>query len=292
MKTIPIKWFYLIALAIVWGSTFILIKKALIGIGPYQLGALRIVITTLFLLIFSSKTFKHIAKKQWKWILVSGLIGSFFPSFFLALAETQIDSSVVSIMNSLVPLNTVLLGFAVFGIASTKRQVIGVIIGFIGTSLLILKGAQFHPNQNYLYILFVILSTIMYAANVNLIKRYLQDIKPLYIVAGNYMCIFFPALIALYWSDFFTESTYQHPDFNTAILYVIVLSLFGTALLKVLYYKLIQLSTPAFSSSVTYLIPLVAIAWGTLDGEGFNVMQGVAAVIILIGVFLAHKRGA
>ncbi|MEO8773164.1 MAG: DMT family transporter [Gelidibacter sp.] len=292
MKQIPIKWFYLIALAIVWGSTFILMKKALIGIGPYHLGALRIVFTTIFLLCFGYKAMQHIYKTHWKWLLISGFIGSFFPAFFLAIAQTQIDSSVVSILNALVPLNTVLLGLAVFGITSTKRQVAGVIVGFIGTSLLILKGAELNPTQNYLYILFVILSTVMYAVNVNIIKRYLQNVKPLYIVVGNYVSIFIPALLVLYWSEFFTETTYAHPHFKIAIVYVVILALFGTALLKVLYYKLIQISTIAFSSSVTYLIPLVALIWGLLDGEGFNVMQGFATLIILIGVFLSHKRQA
>ncbi|MGC1632713.1 MAG: DMT family transporter [Gelidibacter sp.] len=292
MKGIPVKWFYLIALAFVWGSTFILMKKGLMGMGPYQLGALRIVLTTLFLFVFGYKAIVHIKKAQWKWLLVSGFMGSFFPAFLLALAETQIDSSVVSIINSLMPLNTVLLGFAVFGIASTKRQVAGVIVGFIGTTILIFKGAELHPSQNYVYILFVILSTVMYAANVNIIKRYLQDVKPVYIVVGNYMTIFIPALLVLYWSDFFTATTYSHPDFKMAIFYVAILAVFGTALLKVLYYKLIQLSTPAFSSSVTYLIPLVAIVWGLLDGERFNAMQGFAAVIILVGVFLSHKSEA
>ena len=290
MKEIPVKWFYLIALAMVWGSTFILMKKALIGIGPYQLGALRIVFTTLFLFGFGYKALRYINKAQWKWLLVSGFIGSFFPAFFLAIAQTEIDSSVVSIINSLVPLNTILLGFAVFGIASTKRQVAGVIVGFIGTSLLILKGAALNPSQNYIYILFVILSTVMYAANVNIIKRYLQDVKPLYIVVGNYTGIFIPALFVLYWSDFFSETTYAHPEFKMAIVYVAILALFCTALLKVLYYKLIQISTPAFSSSVTYLIPLIAIMWGLLDGEDFNRMQGLAALIILIGVYLSHKN--
>ena len=292
MIAIPNKWFYLAALAIVWGSTFILIKKGLLGLNAYQVGALRIVFTALFLFIFGYQTVKHIKKTQWKWILLSGLIGSFFPSFFLALAETQIDSSVVSMLNSLVPLNTVLLGFAVFRITSTKRQVAGVIVGFIGTSLLIVKGAALQTNQNYLYILFVILSTVMYAANVNIIKRYLQNVKPLYIVTGNYMAIFFPAVLVLYWSEFFTQKTYAHPNFEMAVLYIVILALFGTALLKVLYYKLIQISTPAFSSSVTYLIPLVAILWGILDGEAFNWMQGFAAFIILVGVYLSHQPKA
>lgn len=132
----------------------------------------------------------------------------------------------------------------------------------------------------------------MYAANVNIIKRYLQNLKPLYIVVGSYMGIFIPALAVLYWSEFFTKATYQHPDFEMAIVYISILALFGTALLKVLFYKLIQISTTAFSSSVTYLIPLVAIIWGVLDGEAFNEMQGLAALIILVGVFLAHKRQA
>ncbi len=292
MKGIPAKWFYLIAVAIVWGSTFILIKKALIGIGPYQLASLRIVLTAMFLFVFANKAIRSIKKQQWQWLLVSGFIGSFFPAFFLALAQTQIDSSVVSVLNALVPLNTVLLGFAVFGIGSTKRQIIGVIVGFIGASLLILNGTELDTNQNYLYMSFVILSTVMYAANVNIIKRYLQNIKPLYIVVGNYMSIFLPALVVLYWSEFFTQTTFQQPHFKMAIVYVGILALFGTALLKLLFYKLIQISTPAFSSSVNYLIPLVAILWGVMDGELFYPMQGFAALIILVGVFLSHKRQA
>lgn len=292
MKGIPVKWFYLIVLAIVWGSTFILMKKALIGIGPYHLGALRIVFTSFFLFSFGYKATRHIDRKQWKWLFVSGFIGSFFPAFFLAIAETQIDSSVVSIINSLVPLNTILMGFAVFKIASTKRQIVGVIVGFIGTSVLILKGAALNLSQNYLYILFVVLSTVMYAANVNIIKRYLQDVKPIAIVVGNYVSIFIPALLVLFWSDFFTETTFAHPDFKMSIIYVGILAVFGTALLKVLYYKLIQISTLAFSSSVNYLIPLVAIIWGILDGEVFTAMQGFAALIILLGVFLAQKSKA
>ena len=111
--------------------------------------------------------------------MISGFLGTFFPAFLFAIAETEIDSAVASILNSLVPLNTILLGFAVFKIASTKRQILGVIIGFIGTALLIIKGAELNPDQNYLYAGFVVLSTVMYAANVNIIKKHLQDVKAL-----------------------------------------------------------------------------------------------------------------
>ena len=223
-------------------------------------------------------------------MIISGLCGSFFPAFFFAIAETEIDSSVASILNSLVPLNTILLGFAVFKIASTKRQILGVIIGFIGTSLLILKGAELNPHQNYLYAGFVIASTIMYAANVNIIKRYLQEMKPLTIAVGNFVPIMIPSIIILIYSDFFTEATYSNPNFKLAIFYIILLSLFGTALAKVLFNKLVQISTPVFASSVTYLMPIVALFWGVIDGEGFSLLQSFATIVILIGVYLSHKR--
>lgn len=290
MKGNNIKWAYLVALSLIWGTSFILIKKSLLGLTAFQLGALRTIFTGVFLLLAGYRSLKTINKSQWKWIALSGFLGSFFPSFFFAIAETEIDSAVASILNSLVPLNTILLGFAVFKIASTKRQVLGVIIGFIGTAILILKGAELNPDQNYLFAGYVIASTIMYAANVNIIKRYLQEVKPLAIAAGNYAIIIIPAFLVLLFSNFFKAETVENPNFTSSIFYVVILSFFGTALAKVLFNKLVQISTPVFASSVTYLMPIVALIWGVLDGEGFSILQGLATVIILIGVFLSHKR--
>ncbi|EGV42263.1 DMT family transporter [Bizionia argentinensis JUB59] len=290
MKEINSKWLYLVVLSMIWGTSFILIKKSLLGLTPYQLGALRTIITGFFLLAVGFNKLKTIDKRQWKWIGLSGLLGSFFPAFLFAIAETEIDSAVASILNSLVPLNTILLGFAVFRIASTKRQVLGVIVGFVGTAILILKGAELNPEQNYLYAGFIIISTVMYAANVNIIKRYLQDVKPLAIAAGNYAVISIPALIVLFFSDFFTSETFENPNLKMAMVYVTILAFFGTALAKVLFAKLVQMSTPVFASSVTFLMPVIALFWGVLDGEGFSLLQGFGSFIILIGVYLSHKR--
>lgn len=292
MKNLNIKWIYLLILSIIWGSSFILIKKSLLGLTPYQLGALRTIITGVILLAFGFNKLKKVSKSKWKWLILSGLLGSFIPAFFFAIAETEIDSAVVSILNSLVPLNTILLGFAVFKIASTKRQVLGVIVGFVGTAILILKGSELNPNQNYLYAGFVIASTVMYAANVNIIKRYLQDIKPLAIAAGNYVFIVIPAIIILIFSDFFTVKTFDNPALPKALLCVTILSVFGTAIAKIVFYKLVQLSTPVFASSVTYIMPIVALGWGILDGESFSFIQGLASLLILVGVYLSHQRKA
>ncbi|WP_456438816.1 DMT family transporter [Psychroserpens sp.] len=290
MKNANNKWLYLIVLALIWGSSFILIKKALLGLSPYQLGALRTIITGIFLFAVGFNSIKSIKKYEWKWVILTGFLGSFIPAFLFAIAETEIDSAVTSILNSLVPLNTVLFGFTIFKIASTKRQVIGVIIGFIGTSILILKGAELNPNQNYLFAGYIIIATCMYALNVNIIKKHLQHTKPLSIATGNYVAIIIPAIVILCFTDFFNENTYSHPDFKMSMVYIVILSLFGTALAKVMFNTLVQISTPVFASSVTYLMPLVALVWGLLDDEGFSLTQAFGSLIILVGVYLSHKR--
>lgn len=289
MRETTKKWVFLFVLALIWGSSFILIKKSLLGLTPYQLGALRTIISGLFLFSVGLKSLKVIKKNEWKWVVISGFIGSFIPAFLFAIAETEIDSAITSILNSLVPLNAILLGFTIFKIGFSRRQLFGVIIGFIGTSILIFQGADLNPDQNYLYAGFVIISTVMYALNVNIIKKYLQNVKPLSIATGNYVAIMIPAIIVLLFTDFFSESTFTHKDFQMSMVYVIVLSLFGTALAKVLFNTLVQISTPVFASSVTYLMPVVALAWGLLDGETFGPLQIVASVIILLGVYLANK---
>ncbi|RSK41795.1 DMT family transporter [Mangrovimonas spongiae] len=290
MKNIHPKWLFLMSLSLIWGSSFILIKKALLGFTPFQLGALRSVLTGLILLVFGVKYLKYIPKEKWKWIALSGFLGSFFPAFLFAFAQTEIDSSIASILNSLVPLNTTLIGLTIFKIISTKRQILGVMIGFVGTAILIFEGADVNPDQNYFYALFVITATVMYAFNVNIIKRYLQDVKPLAIATGNYLVIFLPALLVLIFSGFFTSKTIHGVMFMEALGFVAILALFGTAMAKVIFNRLVQISTPVFASSATYLMPVIALLWGVLDGEGFSVLQALATFIILLGVYLSHKR--
>ncbi|MDO1501996.1 EamA family transporter [Winogradskyella maritima] len=288
MKNLNPKLIYLILLSLVWGSSFILIKKSLLGLTAFQLGALRTVFAGIVLLFFGFTKLKGLSRKHWTWIFVSSLVGSFFPAFLFAIAQTEIDSAVTSILNSLVPLNTVLLGITFFKIGSSKRQILGVALGFIGCAILILKGAVINPNQNYLFAGFVIIATMMYATNANIIKRYLDDVKPLAIAAGHYAFITIPAIIILIFTDFFKSETMANPEFNWAVIYTLILAVFGTAMAKVFYNKLIQISNPVFASSVTYMMPVVALIWGLIDGENFTWLQGLGALIILSGVYLSN----
>ena len=284
------KWVYLVILAFVWGSSFILIKKGLIGLSPLQLGSLRTVISSLFIFIIGYKSLKTILNYQWKWVVLSGFIGTFLPAFLFAFAETEVDSGVVSILNALVPLNATLIGLAVFKIASTKIQIIGVILGFIGASMLIFNSMELNPDQNYLYAGFVVLATLMYGFNVNIIKHYLQDVKPIAIATGNFVAIIIPALTVLIFSGFFKTETFEHESIYSSIGFVTILSVFGTVMAKIIFNNLIQLSSPVFASSVTYLMPLVALLWGVVDGEIFGLDQGLASLLILCGIYLANKK--
>lgn len=284
------KWIFLLLLALIWGSSFILIKKGLVGFTPLQLGSLRIIITALILFFAGFKSLKALPKNTLKWIAISGLLGTFFPAFLFAFAETEIDSAIASILNSIVPINTIVFGFLAFKIYSSKRQVFGVIIGFLGTLLLITNGASINPDQNYWYALLVIIATIMYAFNINIIKRHLQNVPPIAIAVGNFAVIIIPAFIVLLFSGFFTSQVIQGPDFSISLFYIFLLSLFGTAIAKVLFNNLVQISTPVFASSVTYIMPIVAVTWGLLDNEVFSLWQGIATIIILLGVYMANSK--
>ena len=283
------KWFYLIALSLIWGSSFILIKKALVGLEASQLGSLRIIFSSIFIFLIAWKNIFSIKKTEWKWITISAFLGSFFPAFLFAFAEKEIDSSVASIINSIVPLNTLILGMIIFKIESTKRQIIGVLIGFFGTYLLISSGLKLNPDQNYNYAGLVILCSFLYALNVNIIKKYLQHLSALTITVGHFTAIILPAVLVFLFSDF-EFSSLEKDEVKTSIFYVFILALFGTALAKIIFNKLIKISSPVFASSVTYSMLIVSIFWGIVDGEKFSIYQLIATLIIVFGVILTNKK--
>lgn len=283
------KWFYLAALSFIWGSSFILIKKGLVGLTAIELGSIRIIISALVLIPFTFNRLKEISFKQWKWIIISAFVGSFFPAFLFAFAEQEIDSSVASILNSIVPLNTIIIGLVLFGIKSTKRQIIGVLLGFFGAYQLILSGINLNPDQNYFYSGLVIICSFLYAFNVNIIKKYLQDLSAVAIATGHFTVILIPSIIVLLISDFNFERL-QSPQTQISLFYVTLLAIFGTTLAKILFNKLINMSSAVFASSVTYSMLIVSIFWGVLDGENFSFYQLFATVIIILGIMLTNKK--
>ena len=284
------KWFYLILLSFIWGSSYILIKKTLIGLTPLQLGSLRVIFTTLVLLIIGFSSLKRIPKDKWKWIFATGYIGSFFPSFLFAFAQTEIDSGVAAILNSLTPLATLIIGVVFYKFIIDSRQIIGVVIGLIGSFILIYEGSTINPDQNFLFVGFIIVASICYATSVNMLKVHLQDVPATSIALGNFICILPPAIIILFYSGFMNIDIAKSPEVQKSLFYIIILSIFGSAFAKILFNKFIQIASPVFASSVTYTLPIVAIMWGILDGESINIKQILATTVILVGVYMANRK--
>lgn len=283
------KWYLLVFLGCVWGSSFVLMKLGLKGVNSIQLGSLRILFAAAFLIIVG---FKHIAKiplHKWKFIALTSIFGTFLPVYLFAIALSKIDGSISSILNSLTPLNTLIAGILFFKMDVQRRQIFGVIIGFVGCVLLILFGDGESTTENYYYALLIVLASICYGVNVNLIKKYLSDLKPLTISTGNFLVILFPALIVLYFSGFF-EITHE-PKVITSLGYIAILGIVGTGLSNILFFKLIQISSPVFASSVTYLIPVVAILLGYfIMNETLTYTQGIGAFVVLLGVYFSSRK--
>lgn len=288
MKSLQIKWILLALLALIWGSSFILIKKGLVGLSPFQLGSLRIIFCAIFLLVIGFKSLAEIPLHKWKYVAITSLFGTFIPAYLFAIAETKVSSSICSILNSLTPLSTLLLGATFFGLDFKRSQFLGIIIGLIGTAILIFAGVENNTTENYFYTLFVIVATMCYATNVNLIKKYLSDVKPLSITTGNFMVMLLPAVMILFLTDFSVKI--NAASTQNAMIFVAILGIVGTGIANVSFYKLIQISSPVFASSVTYLIPIVALGWGIFDNERLSLFQVFGAVIVMVGIYLANKK--
>ncbi len=295
MDNSKLKYLYLVILSLIWGTSFILIKKALGDDGtgnlilqPLQLGAARTIISGCMLIVIGWKSFIATDRKDWKWLFISGLLGTFFPAFLFAYAQTEIDSAISAILNSTVPLITLIMGAVIFGIAFSRTQLIGVIIGLAGAIGLVFSGMENNPEQNYLFAGLVFIACTCYASNVNIIKRYLQNIKPLAIATGNFVFILPLAMIVFLSADGASLDYTSEPVLRS-LGYILVLCVFGTVAAKIMFNKLVQITSPVFASSVTYLMPVVGLTWGILDGEIFSVWQGVATAVIIFAVVLVTR---
>ncbi|MBP9792414.1 MAG: DMT family transporter [Flavobacterium sp.] len=282
------KWLLLLLLSLIWGSSFILIKRGLVGLDPFQLGALRIIFACLFMLVVGFRSLSTIPLTKWKYVAITSIFGNGLPVFLFAYAQTGMKSSVTGILNSLTPLYTLLIGVLAFGLSFARSQVMGVVLGLTGCFLLVLFGKTANSETNYFCAFLVVIATVCYALNVNLIKKYLSDVSPIAITTGNFLTLLVPAIIILFANGYGKVMT--QPEVIHSTLFIIILGMIGTGIANILYYQLIQITSPLFASSVTYFIPIIAMGWGFLDGESLNFMQLVGAGIILSGVYLASKK--
>ncbi len=283
-------WAILFALVLVWGSSFILIKKSLLYFNPLEVGLLRIVITFLFLFPLALKKISKINRKHKYYLVISGVIGSLMPSLLFAYAQSGIDSGLAGSLNSLTPLFTLFIGLVFFSLRSRWYNIVGVFIGLIGALGLIYVSGDSGFIFNLKYAGLVVIATICYAFNVNFIKTYLKDVDSISITVFTFFFIGFPAtLFILFFTDVPGKLIHE-PGVWAGMGYLSILSIVGTGLALMIFNKLIKITSPVFASSVTYLIPVVAIIWGIVDGEVLKAAYFLWFLLILLGVFLVNAK--
>ncbi len=287
LKDKIINWGIFIVLSLIWGSSFKLMKLGMEALSPYQVAALRMISAGIILLPFAVTAYKKIPQNKIGLIFLSGIFGNFFPAFLFCLAEVKIDSSLAGILNALTPLFTILIGIMFFKMQVSANRYTGVIVGFVGLTLLFLSKGNI--TLSYLsFALLVLLATVFYGINVNIIGRYFQKTGSLNIASLAFCMLIPPSLIVLWMTGYFNNPVLQK-SFLLATGASTVLGVFGTALASVLFYVLVKRSGSLFASTVTYGIPFVAVFWGLLSGEKITLLQVGCLGIILIGVYLASK---
>jgi len=283
------KWLLLIILSVIWGSSFILIKKSLDHFSPYQVGALRVLIAGIILMPVAVSKYRLFPKKHLKWLILAAFTGNFIPMFLFPIAETQISSSIAGIINSMMPIFVIIVGALIWKFETTKRQMTGVFISFTGVCLLAFGGDD--STQFKIFpILLLLLATLCYAMSTTTVKSKLMDVSSTVLSAFVFsFVLFLPSLIALLSTGFVSQFTFTKENM-IGLGFVSLLSVFGTGLAMMMNYRLLKVSTPLFASTVTLLMPIVAIIWGVLDGEKLTALQFAGTIVIIAGlIFLRAK---
>ncbi len=284
-----IKWTLFVLLCLTWGSSFILMKAGLTALNAYQVASLRILSAGLVMLPLLSKALRETPKKLIWPIVLSGFVGTFFPAYLFCLAETVIASSLAGILNSTTPLFTIIIGAIFFKQKNEWGKWIGVIIGFIGMVLPMITQMGSVEIGFYTYYLMVLIATILYGLNANVVHQYLKEATATNVATIAFSSLIIPTIFILLGTGFFSQIDLSNTVWVKATGASMLLGIAGTCIASVMFYMLMKKAGPVFASMVTYGIPFVAILWGLQAGETVSLFQVIGLLIILIGVRLANK---
>jgi len=280
----------LLALSLIWGTSFILIKQGLKIFSPDQVGALRVAAAVIFLLPVAFQHLKELKPgDHWK-LFISGMLAVFIPAFLFAIAQTHLNSSLAGILNTLSPIWTMLIGAIFFSQRFRGWAIFGIIISFVGCVVLAMARAGGGLGAFNVYALLIVLACACYGTNLNFLKFKLNYLQPMTTISVSLLLI---APLAYVYLFGFTDFTYKmsHVDGAwKAFGFVIILALMSTAVANLLFYKLLKISSPLFASSVTYVMPIVSVMWGLIDGEVLLAGHFIGMGLILGGVFLANRK--
>ena len=283
-------WLLLISLTLIWGTSYIIMKKVLLVYTPIQMVSLRLAVAGLVCIPFLHKAIKQIPREKFGKAFFVGAIGSGIPAFLFAYAMSRITSSVGGIINSLSPLFTVLTGLLFWNIRAPAVKVLGIFIGFIGAVVLGFGKHGFELNGDVAYAILPVIATFCYGMNSNYVRQNFSGTNSVMLTALGMTMVGLPSIGILFFTDFITSL--HQPGGLQALAYVAILGGFNTVVSNILFYRLIQRTGPLFAASVTYLIPIVAIAWGIQDNEAVAAYHLVGLTLILMGVYFVSRQGS
>jgi drug/metabolite transporter (DMT)-like permease len=290
MKYKLVNWALFFLLCLIWGSSFILMRKGMESniLTPYHVASIRIFSAGFVLLPFAYKALKAVPKEKLWLVILSGLLGSFFPAYLFCVAETKISSSLAGILNALTPLFTIIIGASFFKMTASRRKWLGILVGFFGLTLLTIVSNKGISLKDYSYSFYALIATVLYGINVNLIGTHMKGVGSVNIAALAFAFLIIPSSIILIATGYF-ELPLNNAQTLRATAASAVLGIFGTAIASILFYVLLKRAGALFASMVTYGIPFIAIMWGILDNEVITVWQVGCLGIILSGVYLANR---
>ena len=265
-----------------------MMKEGLLHLSAYQVASLRIVSAGLVLLPWAIKYIRQVPRNKLGVIFLSGVLGSLLPAFLFCVAEEGIDGALAGTLNSLTPIFVIITGALFFNSKTAGNKIFGIFIALTGSLLLLFSKGHMRESQNLVYISFVVIATICYGFNVNMVYRYMKEIGSLQIAAIALSLNAIPALVVLYFTGYFSL-----PLDNAGILYSTgqsaLLGIFGSALASIIFYVLVKRAGAVFSSMVTYGIPIIANFWGIYYGEEVGWKQFACLLLILTGVYIANR---
>jgi drug/metabolite transporter (DMT)-like permease len=287
----PLAWILLVILSCVWGASYLLIKKAVLIFSPIEVGLLRMSVATVVLLPFMIRDLRTLTWKDFKLLTLVGICGNLAPSMLFPLAQQKLNSAEAGVLNSLSPVFILIVSAMVFGKRYPWINVVGIVVGMVGATVLILgRGQKLDFDGDAAYALYVVVAAVCYAISANVARQYFNDYPPLRLTSFAIGIIGFPAMLYMFLATDVVATAQTHPQGMQGLVYVGILGALMTAIAVVLFYKMLQVSSLVFASTVTYTQPIVVTTLALIDGEVLGWGHAIGMATILLGVFLVNRK--
>lgn len=274
-------------LAAIWGSSFLFMRVAALELGALPTAAIRVAIASAFLLpLMLAKGHWRVLRQHWKPVLFVGALNSGIPFALYSFAVMHITTGFSSILNATVPLFGAVVAWIWLGDKPSLSRTVGLAIGFGGVVLLAGGQASFKPNASGIApawaVAACLAATTFYALSASFTKKHIPSLPPLVTATGSQIGATLALVLPALW---FRP---DHWPSASAWWSLLVVGVLCTGVAYILYFKLIENSGPARALTVTFLVPVFAIAYGVLFlGETVTAWMLLCGAVILAGTALS-----